>query len=526
MVAQPSPSSDPNIGRVLIDRYEIIELLGKGAMGKVYLARHVLLGGAVAVKFLIHPLINDKMRDRFYTEARTCALLGQKSIHIVRVTDFGEAEHGVPFYVMEYLKGDSLSAVIQKQPLSLPRFLNLSRHICLGLKAAHEGIVIDDALCPIIHRDIKPSNILVSPDDSLGEIARVLDFGIAKLKSVDANVTTDFKGTIAYASPEQMEGKDLDHRSDIYSLGIMMFQMLTGKLPIFSEVQGFGGWYKAHTSQRPLTFEKVAPKLQIPSEIKDLIYSCLAKKPAQRPSQVSDIIDTFAPLEQKFSQGLQLGYQIKAKLLKVPVVDRPSIDGTPVITPPARPLTLDELCYLQSWPTDKPRRSIVFPQVLVTQQHRLATLWAMLPKDVIDQMTFSQLYLRRYYTLLCTLSPYPMVMWVVGLYSKLFPRQVDPRWFKCFLDLKNAQGQELMHLLGETQEFRVLFFTLEDPSRCAYVLRLGLKAQLVSQLQQWLIMGRSAASGGTGSSMMSRELLTGEYEKLKLRVNEELMNQG
>ncbi|NER85363.1 MAG: protein kinase, partial [Leptolyngbya sp. SIO1D8] len=133
--------SDSNLGRKLTNRYELVDLIGQGAMGKVYRAEDTLLGGViVAVKFLSQTLLTDKMRSRFVQEATTCAQLGQKSIHVVRVTDYGVSEDGVPFYVMEYLRGESLSTLINKRPIPIPQFLGLTRQICLGLQSAHQGI--------------------------------------------------------------------------------------------------------------------------------------------------------------------------------------------------------------------------------------------------------------------------------------------------------------------------------------------------------------------------------------------------
>ena len=148
--------SDPNIGRLLGNRYQLQELIGFGAMGRVYRAKDTLLGGVpVAVKFLTLSMQNERMRwqERFEREAKTCALLGQKSIHIVRVMDYGVDEI---YYVMEYLQGQTLGQIIRKKHLSLPRFLRIAKQIGLGLQCAHDGIPVDGKICPIIHRDIKP----------------------------------------------------------------------------------------------------------------------------------------------------------------------------------------------------------------------------------------------------------------------------------------------------------------------------------------------------------------------------------
>ena len=117
--------TESNMGRILQNRYRLMNLVGQGAMGHVYAAEDISLGGIpVAVKFLAQTLLNQKMRERFEREAKTCAQLGQRNIHIVRVTDYGVDEEGIPFYVMEYLHGESLSEVITHQPLPLPRFLS------------------------------------------------------------------------------------------------------------------------------------------------------------------------------------------------------------------------------------------------------------------------------------------------------------------------------------------------------------------------------------------------------------------
>ncbi len=170
------------------------------------------------------------MQQDFAREASTSAALSQKSVHIVRAYDYGVSEKGKPFYVMEYLCGKSLKDLI---PLPLPMFVTLSRQICLGLQCAHQGINIDGKICPLVHRDIKPANILVIPDPILGQLVKILDFGIAKFLNYASKVSTNrgFNGTLPYCSPEQLDGEKLDSRSDIYSLGVMMFEMLTGKKP-------------------------------------------------------------------------------------------------------------------------------------------------------------------------------------------------------------------------------------------------------------------------------------------------------
>jgi serine/threonine-protein kinase len=522
-------SPDPNIGRLLDNRYELIALIGKGAMGRVYLARHALLGGSVAVKFLSQTLLNDKMRDRFFQEARTCAQLGQKTIHIVRVTDFGVDENDVPFYVMEYLQGESLSEIIQPKPLALPRFLNMAHQICLGLKYAHEGIEVEGQIWPIIHRDVKPSNILVSPDETTGELVKILDFGISQLQSESVETKT-FMGTLAYASPEQMEGKEIDNRSDLYSLGVMMFQMLTGRLPLQPETHSFGAWYKAHHFQTPRPIDAVAPHLKLPKALDHLIISCLSKSPSDRPHSAQELLEHLEHLDERFRKGRQLGQRIKDTLSNVATREPGSSFTNQSLTQPdgenrtTEVSAPDALCRLQSWPPDKPVARITFPQIIATSQRPLATLWVMLPQEEISQMRVSRLYNQVYRNFLCTLSPHPMAMWLTAVYNPFCHGSEGPRWLYSFLDLKTSAGLEILQVLGTEEEYRILMFAIENPRRCAHVLPARINESLAGQLQRWAVTARTTLS--VGSATMSKDLLRAEFEKLKPSIYQRMMNRS
>ncbi|NJR69219.1 MAG: serine/threonine protein kinase [Synechococcales cyanobacterium CRU_2_2] len=527
-------SPDPNVGRVLDNRYELIELVGKGAMGRVYLAKHVMLGGAVAVKFLSQTLLSEKMRDRFFAEARTCAQLGHKSIHIVRVTDFGVDASDIPFYVMEYLQGENLSALIHKETLPLPRFLSIMRQTCMGLKAAHEGISVDGKTCPIIHRDIKPSNILVTPDDTIGELAKVLDFGIAKLIQEDASQTQGFMGTLAYSSPEQMEGKELDHRSDIYSLGILMYQCLTGKLPVYTDNHTFGGWYKAHHFQEPQKFEAVLPDLKIPASLAKLIYTCLAKKPEDRPQKMAEIIEELNPLEQRFGEGRHIGHRIGTAPENISVtLGNSAQTGVAGQSSSGRSSSgqeshkgpsPEEICYLQSWPKNKPIKSIVFPRRLKTSAEPLITLWVMLPKQEIEQLKINRLYTQVYRNFLCTLSPHPMAMWLTALHNRHYHGAEEARWLTCYLDLKTPKGQEYLTQLSQQGLYRILCFALEEPQRCAHVLTTKVNPAQCGLMKQWIIHARTWK--GQEQPTISKEMLRHELDLIKPKVQENLDSLG
>ncbi len=519
---------DANIGQLLANRYKLIELVGKGAMGRVYRAEDVLLGGVIAVKFLAQTLLNSKMRDRFKTEARTCAQLGQKSIHIVRVTDYGVNNDDIPFYVMEYLQGQGLSEIIGSQQLLLPRFLNLTRQICLGLQCAHRGITVDGNSCPIIHRDIKPNNILVCKDASLGELVKILDFGISKVLQADGNQTSSYMGTLAYSSPEQMEGRELDARSDIYSLGVMMFEMLTGKMPLTPQTHSFGGWYKAHHDQPPRSIAVASPGLKIPRPLEELVMSCLAKSPSDRPQTIEDILRALEPLDQRYSGNQEISRRIGEMLVKkTPAIVNPPIGSLTGVS------TLDRACQLATWPSNKPVAQIVFSQPLTVSRETLATLWVMLPEEVIRHLQIHRLYNRIYKNFLCSMSPHPVILWVTAIhnsYRKTEDQKTtdsgekNTRWLRCYLDLKTAQGQDMTRLLGSRKEYQILMFALENPTNCAHTITVPIHPSQCSQLQHWAITSQPMHS--IGDPTTSKKLLQNEFEKLKPRVEAEMETAG
>ncbi|MGQ9836509.1 MAG: serine/threonine-protein kinase [Cyanobacteriota bacterium] len=295
-------SPDPFLDRLLAQRYRLTNLLGQGGMGRVYLAQDLLFGGMeVAVKLLSHPVMDKHTRLRFEREAKSCAALGQKSLHIVKVNDYGITPDEVPFYVMEYLNGRTLKEILAAGALPLERFFRLARQIGLGLKAAHEGIQMEGQWLQVIHRDLKPANVIVVADDSFGELAKLVDFGIAKLlnSNESLSLTHAYLGTLAYSSPEQLEGSPLDARSDIYSFGIMLYEMVSGEMPLKPSTDSFPGWYQAHHKRRPIPLEELGVNLDLPAGLSELILSCLAKDPAARPQAVTDVLAELEHIQSK-----------------------------------------------------------------------------------------------------------------------------------------------------------------------------------------------------------------------------------
>lgn len=514
---------DSNVGRLLANRYRLAELIGKGAMGRVYRAEDILLGGVIAVKFLSQTLLNPKMRDRFKSEARICAQLGRKSIHIVNVIDYGVTdykEEDVPFYVMEYLQGQSLNEVINNQPLPLPRFLTLSRQIALGLQCAHQGIIIDGSVYPIIHRDIKPSNILVSRDASLGELVKILDFGISKLLQADSDQTSSYMGTLAYSSPEQMEGRELDSRSDIYSLGVMIYEMLTGKMPLHVETHAFGAWFKAHHFQSPRTFEVVNPSLKLPKALETLVMSCLAKLPSDRPQSIVDVLEALEPLEQRYSESGRVANDIDKILKRKPT-------KSPLAPSPDRRPLVEVAPQLATWPKDKPTAQIVFAQSVTTGTNTLPAVWVMLPQQEIQTLQSYRLYNVIYKNFLYAMSPHPTLLWITGVYNRKRSQlhnggqsQQGPRWLPCYLDLKTPYGQKMTRLLSEKGEYQVLLFALEQPESCFHAMTIAINESQRLQLQEWAINSQSWRS--VGSPTLGKNILKAEFDKLKLRITPEL----
>ncbi|MBD2576617.1 serine/threonine-protein kinase [Oscillatoria sp. FACHB-1406] len=484
---------DPNSGRLLANRYKLVELAGKGAMGQVYRAEDLLLGSVtVAVKFLAQTLLNQKMRDRFVREATVCALLAEKSIHIVRVRDYGVDERDIPYYVMEFLEGNNLSDIIKTQRLTITRFIALTRQICLGLEAAHQGITFNREIAKIVHRDIKPSNILILPDTTLGELVKILDFGIAKLIEANQEQTHSFMGTLAYCSPEQIEGKELDNRSDIYSLGIMMYEMLSGEMPILPATPSFGGWYKAHHNTPPKSFP---PELKIPSELEALIHQCLAKDPSQRPQSASEILSALEGLE-----------------LQDPRYPKRERSRFPVPVQEVAAPTIESLCMRATWPTDKPKKQIVFPEAISTSQGRIATLWVMLS----EQDIFNRRQSTRYNQFLFLASPHPMLLWITVLYS----RDRGARWLPCYLDLKQSKGQRLARQLGKSGAYRILFFALEDPHQCKHVMVSTIDPTQCKMLINWADTSQTLPS--VSNPQTSKNILRQEYDTLKPKIEMKL----
>ena len=272
---------DPLIGHVIDGKYELLARLGEGGMSVVYRARRVHIGDDVAVKILTGKYVKDDAAlTRFRREARAAAML--RHPNVITIHDFGETddEHAPAFIVMEFVKGTPLRELLHgENHFSVERGVRLMRGICAGVGAAHrQGVV---------HRDLKPENILVvaADDDFEIESVRVVDFGLAKLLAdAGATATGAVVGTPFYMSPEQCLGEPLDARSDVYSLGAMFYEMLSGTRPFAAET--VSGVINRHLSEPPPPF---AESLAIPRRISLGIMRALAKDPDDRPQTATEL---------------------------------------------------------------------------------------------------------------------------------------------------------------------------------------------------------------------------------------------
>jgi serine/threonine protein kinase len=292
-----SSKSDPELirGKVLGDKYEILAHLGSGAMGVVYKARHLILNKEVAIKVLQSQALNDRVKkERFMREAKAQGGLSHRNIAAVH--DFGLTDKEQPFFVMDLLKGETLEDYLERvKSLPCVEACQIFEQVARALQHAHSK--------GIVHRDLKPSNIMLVESEDGDRQALLVDFGIAVFKEKELTKLTkaDFVlGTPLYMSPEQIKGKDLDARSDIYSLGCVMFETLTGNLP-FSGINE-QATMAMHLVQPPEQITSFKTKTPLPNELAQLIMRCIEKQPENRygsAKEVASLLNDIKPLAER-----------------------------------------------------------------------------------------------------------------------------------------------------------------------------------------------------------------------------------
>ncbi len=277
------PSSELLVGRLLESKYRLVACLGNGAMGAVFRAKREHIGDEVAVKLLHRKYVTEpEAIERFRREA--CAAARLHHPNVVTIHDFGDAKSDLEpaFIVMELVGGETLRSVLAREgQLSVERATRLMRDICYGVGAAHRN--------NIVHRDLKPDNIMiVGPDCNCDrEMSKVVDFGIAKLRDIAGESkltqTGSVIGTPHYMSPEQCRGESLDARSDVYSLGAMMHEMLTGAPPFVS--RSIVGLLAKHLTEPP---PALPASMDVPPATRQAILRALSKEPGQRQNDATE----------------------------------------------------------------------------------------------------------------------------------------------------------------------------------------------------------------------------------------------
>jgi eukaryotic-like serine/threonine-protein kinase len=289
--------SEPRGGSVIAGRYRIDRLIARGGMSTVYLAHQTKLNRPVALKLLSPPPSGDDVaafEHRFRREAQTLAQLDHNNIVVLH--DYGETEDGRFYLAMEYIEGPRLSDLLKDGPLPVQEALNLLIQVCAGLRYAHKR--------GVVHRDLKPSNLLVRRTEDEVDQIKIVDFGLVKLVESDQNITRAglILGSPHCMAPEQVKGLQIDHRADIYAVGVLLFRTITGQYPFHGT--NSAATMIAHLNQAIPTFYTVSPEVEVPPGLEELVRRCMAKHPADRFADMREVIDALTPLMDVPPEGL------------------------------------------------------------------------------------------------------------------------------------------------------------------------------------------------------------------------------
>jgi serine/threonine-protein kinase len=286
-VAKSTGAPDPLLGRVINDRFKITALIARGGMGKVYRAEQSPLGRVCAIKVLNPNYAGDhdpEFHKRFFLEASIASKLTHPNT--VTIFDYGRTEDEIYYMAMEYLEGHTLHRAIREAALfPEDRAAHIARQVCRALREAHS--------LGVIHRDLKPANIFLVEHGDETDFVKVLDFGLVKNisgdgKGEDLTQTGLFMGSPKYMAPEQIRGDKVDARTDIYALGIIMYEMLTGKVPF--DRPNSVNILMAHVNEEPPPLRQMNPNVNVSPAIEDTLARCLAKDPDQRFRSMDEVL--------------------------------------------------------------------------------------------------------------------------------------------------------------------------------------------------------------------------------------------
>jgi len=313
----------------LVGEYRIEGKLGEGGMGSVYAATHPLIGKKAAIKIISpHLCTNGAAVERFVQEARAVNQIGHPNI--VDVFSFGELVDGRSYFVMEWLQGETLAARMLRSRVPLPEAVEILDQISDALEAAHET--------HIVHRDLKPANVILVSIRGNRQLVKLLDFGLAKLAESEDNRlqktrTGVMMGTPEYVSPEQARGKNVDHRTDLYALGVISYELLLGRLPF--EADNAADIITKHLREPPPSPSSIWP--EIPESLESIIVGMLEKDPARRPTLL-DVRNVLAEIRSTVGAESSLG-SLRPRLITPAMGSGPWSSEHGHVTPPT-PLTI------------------------------------------------------------------------------------------------------------------------------------------------------------------------------------------
>jgi len=282
----PTAAADPLISQVVADRYKVLRKLGEGGMGSVYLAEHVVIEKKFALKVLAPELARrPDLVARFLQEARSASRIGHENV--IDISDFGQSPDGLVYISMEFLDGKDLGEIVRNQgAMDWSQAREIVLQICRALRAAHDK--------GIVHRDMKPENIFLIQREGQPHFVKILDFGIAKVMGLDPNGprltrTGMIFGTPEYMAPEQAEGKDTDHRADIYAVGCILYHLMTGQTPFVAE--SFMTMLTKHLMEDPVAPSQRRPDLPISAGMDALVLKALEKERDSRWQSMAELLE-------------------------------------------------------------------------------------------------------------------------------------------------------------------------------------------------------------------------------------------